>query len=48
MSKTLEEFTDSLYSMDPDYIVDILEIDTSELIELYPDRVIMAYEREYG
>lgn len=46
--KTLEEFKDDLRWSNPDYVVDVLNIQSSTLVDLFEDDVIALYKEEWG
>lgn len=46
--KTEEEFLEELREMDPDYVVDVLEISSDTLVDVFLDRAIRLYEEEWG
>ena len=44
----LQYHIDELIESDPDYVVDILEITSEELIKAFPTRVKRFIEKEFG
>lgn len=44
---TLEYHLDTLRECDPDYVVDVLEISSAELIAVFPDRARLFIEKEF-
>ena len=43
----LEYHLDTLRECDPDYVVDVLEITSDELIRAFPDRARSFIEKEF-
>lgn len=48
MSKTPREMIEDLKELDPDYVVDVLDISSEELVEAFPYKLIAFLKSELG
>ncbi len=48
MSKTPREMIEDLKELDPDYVVDVLDISSEELVEAFPLKVRAFIANELG
>ncbi len=48
MSRTPREMIEDLKELDPDYVVDVLDISSEELVEAFPYKLIAFLKAELG
>ncbi len=48
MSKTPQEMIEDLKELDPDYVVDVLDISSEELVNAFPYKLLVFLKAELG